>query len=221
MDAAGFTAAAQAAFRAAADPDRAPAMAAYMRGHFPFLGITRPARDALQRPLVRALEPAQAPAAALRLWLLPEREFQYLGADALRHHIGAQPAEVVRDLEVLITTKPWWDTVDTLAARCVGPLVAAHPALVAVMDDWIGAQDIWLARTAILHQLGYGPRTDPERLFAFCARRAADREFFIRKAIGWALRQYARTDPGAVRGFVEANRGTLSGLSVREATRHL
>jgi 3-methyladenine DNA glycosylase AlkD len=121
----------------------------------------------------------------------------------------------------LISTKSWWDTVDALAAGVVGSLVRRHPELRSTMDEWLAGDDLWLTRTAILHQLNHREATDAAWLFAACAARADHRDFFIRKAIGWALRQYARTDPDAVRAFVAAHRDRLSGLSVREALRHL
>lgn len=98
----------------------------------------------------------------------------------------------------------------------VGPLVRANPLLRKTMDDWISSENFWLARTAILHQLHYKKETDADRLFSYCLRRAADTEFFIRKAIGWALREYSKTDAQAVRQFVR-NHPELSGLSTREA----
>ena len=102
----------------------------------------------------------------------------------------------------MILAKSWWDTVDALASPTVGALVRSAPTLVEVMDEWVERDDIWIARTAIIHQLRFGADTDADRLFAYCLRRSADSEFFIRKAIGWALRQYGRTDPDAVRAFV-------------------
>ena len=95
----------------------------------------------------------------------------------------------------------------------------ADRTLATATDRWIGGDDIWLARSAILHQLRWGADTDADRLFEYSLRRAGDTEFFIRKAIGWALRQYARTDPDAVRAFVE--RHEFSGLTRREALKHL
>jgi 3-methyladenine DNA glycosylase AlkD len=89
------------------------------------------------------------------------------------------------------------------------------------MEEWVGSEDLWLARTAILHQGRYRERTDAAFLFAACLRRAGDPEFFIRKAIGWALRDYARVDPEAVRRFVTDHAQQLSGLSKREAMKHL
>ena len=124
-------------------------------------------------------------------------------------------------IRTLITTRSWWDTVDPLATRVVGGLVRRHPELTAEMDAWSVAENLWLVRTAILHQLHYGPDTDTDRLFGYCTRQAGHRDFFVRKAIGWALRQYARTDPAAVSGYVAGNRDGLSPLSVREATKHL
>ena len=89
------------------------------------------------------------------------------------------------------------------------------------MDAWSADDDMWLIRTAILHQLHYGDQTDTTRLFDYCTRQAGHPDFFVRKAIGWALRQYARTDPDAVRAYVGAHRDRLSPLSIREATKHL
>jgi len=125
------------------------------------------------------------------------------------------------DVEHFIVAESWWDTVDSLAAWTVGPMVAAYPELVAVMDLWIDDDNMWLNRTAIIHQLGYKNTTDAERLFRYCRRRADHRDFFVRKAIGWALRQHARVDPDAVRSFVAEHDAELSGLSKREALKHL
>jgi 3-methyladenine DNA glycosylase AlkD len=90
-----------------------------------------------------------------------------------------------------------------------------------VVDTWIDSDDMWLRRTAIICQVGAKERTDADRLFRFCARRASEQEFFIRKAIGWALRQHARVDPESVARFVIEHRDELSGLSFREATKHI
>jgi 3-methyladenine DNA glycosylase AlkD len=206
------------------DRSRAPAMAAYMRDQFPFLGLPSPLRVSLDREVVAGLPaPAEADlvAVAAACWQLPEREYQYFAVGLLRRHVGRCSAGLLSHVEALLTAKSWWDTVDELARHVVGPLVLAHPQLRAAMDEWVGADNVWLARTAILHQERWKERTDPDVLFAYCARRAGDREFFLRKAIGWALRSYARVDPEAVRAFVAAHEAELSGLSRREALRHL
>lgn len=216
-------AAAEAALRGAADPERAAAMSAYMRGRFPFLGVQRPERARLERPLLAGLRLSDDDLARVAdaCWALPEREFQYLGCVVMERHAKRVDAAFIAVVERCITGKAWWDTVDHLAARVVGPMVRTRPALAEVMDDWAGREDVWLARTAIIHQLGFREATDADRLFGYCALRAGDTDFFIRKGIGWALRQYARTEPEAVRAFVAEHRDVLSPLSVREATKHL
>lgn len=117
-----------------------------------------------------------------------------------------------------MTAKSWWDTVDSLA-HAVGALVLAHPELAAEMDRWIADEDLWLRRVALLHQLDFGAQTDARRLFDYCARSAGETDFFARKAIGWALRQYSKTDPDAVCRFVAEHDAVLSPLSKREALR--
>jgi 3-methyladenine DNA glycosylase AlkD len=119
--------------------------------------------------------------------------------------------------ERCITTRSWWDTVDGLAQLVVGHLVHEHRELASLMAEWLVSENLWLARTAILHQERWGADTDPAWLFAACLRRASDTEFFLRKAIGWALRSYSYVDPGAVEQFVHDHATELSGLSRREA----
>lgn len=209
---------------AAAEPDRAPEMRAYMRDRFDFLGVPAPARRRLSTELLRAAK--TAPAAELVVfadacWAAEHRELQYVATDALRAGAARLRPADIDHLQHYLTTKSWWDTVDLLAAWVVGPLVLAHPHLVAVMDRWIDDGNLWLARTAIIHQLSYKGDTDGDRLFRYAETRADDTDFFLRKAIGWALRQYAREEPERVRSFVESNRDRLSGLTVREALKHL
>lgn len=208
----------------AADPVRARSAAAYMKHVAPFLGIPTPRRRALSRTVLESTarpREADCAAIALRCWALPEREYHYFAADYLRRHIAHCSSGFVPVLRHLVTTEPWWDTVDTLAAHVAGPLVVAGPELRRTMDEWIEDDDLWIVRTALLHQLRYKEATDAQRLFAYCLRRADHPDFFIRKAIGWCLREYAKTDPQAVRDFVDDARDRLAPLSVREATRHL
>jgi len=211
-------------YRAAADPARAPAMTAYMRGQFPYLGIPTPLRRALDREVTAGVpRPAEDDLAdiASGCWELAEREFQYFATDYLRRHVLAASVGFVDQLRALIVAKSWWDTVDALATGVVGPMVAASPALTGTMDEWLEADDIWLVRTAILHQLLYRARTDTERLWCYCLRRGDHPDFFIRKAIGWALREYSKSDGDAVEDFVRTNAGSLSPLTRREALKWL
>ncbi|MGP3948066.1 DNA alkylation repair protein [Streptomyces sp. 7N604] len=213
-----------AVYPSAADPVRAEGAAAYMKGIAPFLGIPTTERRALSRTvLAGTARPGEADctAIALRCWQLPEREYQYFAVDYLRRYAGRCSSGFLPVARHLVATKSWWDTVDLLAAHVVGPLVAADRRLVAAMDEWIADDDMWIARTALLHQLRFKGDTDADRLFAYCLRQSRHPGFFIRKAIGWALREYAKTDPHAVRSFVESARDRLAPLSVREALKNL
>lgn len=207
-------------YRAHRDPVRATQMAAYMRDQFAFFGIPTPDRRRLDRDVVAGWPPpaeADLVVIATECWARPEREVQYFACDYLIRHVKRASPAFLDETRTLITTKSWWDTVDALASKIVGPLVLRYPQLVPVMDRWIDDENLWLARAAILHQLSYGPATDPERLFRHCLARAADTNFFIRKAIGWALRQYSKTDGRAVCSFVDDHAAALSPLSRREA----
>ncbi|WAZ20136.1 DNA alkylation repair protein [Streptomyces cinnabarinus] len=213
-----------AAYGAAADPERAGPMRAYMKDVSPFLGLTTPVRRALSRTVLEGTprpDEADCTAVALRCWRLPEREYQYFAVDYLRRHAGRCSSAFLPVTRHLVSTIPWWDTVDLLAAHVVGALVAADRKLAADMDAWSADQDLWIARTALLHQLRYKEHTDADRLFAYCLRQSAHPDFFIRKAIGWALREYAKTDPAAVRDFLVREKGCFAPLSVREALKNI
>jgi 3-methyladenine DNA glycosylase AlkD len=211
------------AYPAAADPAAAGPMRAYMRDAFPFLGIKTPRRREVSRRVLAGLPaPSEADlrAVAVACWELPEREYQYFAVDWLARHGRVCGPSFLTTAETLITTKSWWDTVDALASHLVGAIVATHPTAVSAMDIWITDDNVWLARTALLHQLRYKDRTDADRLFRYCTIQAGHRDFFIRKAVGWALREYAKTAPDDVRDFVTRT-PTLSNLSIREALKNI
>lgn len=217
---AAFVRAVDKAYREACDPALADPMSKYMRYRFPFLGLPSPRQKEALQPLLRKDfdEPFLIHASA-SLWKKPEREFHYAGTLLLaKNHRKLSPASLAH-LRMGIEMNSWWDTVDTLSSRVVGPLVLRYPKLAAEMDEWSHDANFWIRRCAIIHQLAFKERTDVERLFAYCAANANDKEFFIRKAIGWALRQYARTDPRAIVEFVQQH-SELSGLSRREALKH-
>ncbi|MGW2997118.1 DNA alkylation repair protein, partial [Streptomyces sp. NPDC001193] len=134
------------AYGAAADPERARSMAAYMKDVAPFLGIRTPLRRELSKAVTgQGAKPAEADVTALvlRCWELPEREYHYFAVDYLRRHVRVCSSGFLPVVRRLIVTASWWDTVDLLAAHAVGPLVAAYPKLTAVMDEWIGDEDLW------------------------------------------------------------------------------
>ncbi|GAA1629245.1 DNA alkylation repair protein [Actinoplanes couchii] len=195
-----------------------------MRDQFPFLGLTSAVRRAQARVALAGLpKPTEADlrAVALACWGRDEREFQQFACDYLTAHIKVPGPGLLDTAAELITTKSWWDTVDPLATHVVAGLVRRHPPLATRMDEWSAAEDMWLVRAAILHQLLYGAETDTTRLFRYCSIQAGHPDFFVRKAIGWALRHYARTDPEAIRAFLTTHADTLSPLSRREAAKHL
>lgn len=208
-----------------ADPDKAQQMAAYMKTDMPFYGVQKPGRTEVFRALKRDFVPAnrdQYQALITTLWELPHREEKYL-AQAVA---GAFPAFIVPDSLPLyrrfIVEGAWWDFVDATATHLIRELVLRYPDETwPVVDRWIDHRNLWLRRAAILCQVGAKNRTDTDRMFRYCSSRAHETEFFIRKAVGWALRDYARTDPEAVAAFVADNRTSLSGLSYREATKHI
>ncbi|MFF8429976.1 DNA alkylation repair protein [Streptomyces sp. NPDC016566] len=213
-----------ATYAAAADPGRAAVMRAYMKDVAPFLGIPTPDRRTLSRTVLAGTsrpDEADCTAIALRCWQLPEREYHYFAVDYLRRHAARCSSAFLPVARHLVTTVSWWDTVDLLAAHLVGALVAAEPALTADMDAWITDDNLWVARTALLHQLRYKERTDTGRLFAYCLLQSGHPDFFVRKAIGWCLREYAKTDPEAVRGFLARERSRFAPLTVREALKNI
>jgi 3-methyladenine DNA glycosylase AlkD len=163
-------------------------------------------------------------ATVLELWRGADyREERYLALDltAQRPYVRWQQPGLLPLYEELIVTGAWWDFVDEVANRRIGPLVRAHPGtLVPVMRAWSGDADRWKRRTSIICQLGSKADTDVELLTDTIEANLADPDFFLRKGIGWALREFAKTEPGWVRAFVDAHPG-LSALSRREATKHL
>lgn len=209
------------------DPARAPGMQRYMKSALPFRGVPAPARRELGRRLFAEHTLSDVDswrATVLSLWREAEyREERYLAVDltGARRYAAWQTPALLPLYEELIVTGAWWDYVDELASRRVGPLLAAHrTVLTPVLLRWATDADLWKRRTAIICQLGAKEDTDTDLLTACVEANLDHDDFFVRKGIGWALRQFARTEPGWVRAFVEAHPG-LSPLSRREATKHL
>jgi 3-methyladenine DNA glycosylase AlkD len=203
-----------------ADTARAPAMRAYMRDQFPFLGIATPMRREALKPLLRALKGASADELldlAGQLWALPEREYQYAAIDLLAMHWKTLVATDLPRLQALVLRKSWWDSVDGLASVIGDVLRYEHYG----MDEALKHDSFWMRRIAILHQLGWRGKTDERRLFDYSLSLGHENEFFIQKAIGWALRDYARHAPDNVAHFINENKANLAKLSIREAGKHL
>ena len=215
------------ALAAVAQAGRAVTMRAYMRNQFDFLGVPTPQRRRAGLPLLRALKGIGAAALLARadaLWDLPQREYQYVALDLLAMHVKELDGSHVGALLALAQRRAWWDSVDGMAG-IVGSVLRAPRVRGAdahgAMDAALAHPDFWLRRIAMLHQLGWRADADAARLFSYALTLAPEQEFFIQKAVGWALRDYAHHDPEAVRGFLAAARGRLAALSYREAGKHL
>ena len=203
-----------------ADSARAPAMRAYMRDQFPVLGIATPARREAVKPTVRAFKGATAGeliSVAGELWQMPEREYQYAALDLMAAHWKQFDAGDMPELLALVVRKSWWDSVDGMAGIIGDVLRFEHQE----MDSALKHDNFWMRRIALLHQLGWRGKTDEMRLFRYSLALGHENEFFIQKAIGWALRDYARHAPHNVAQFVNENKTALSKLSIREAGKHL
>lgn len=215
----------RAALRAAADPGRAPAMQAYMKSTMPFLGVPVPVVRELTRAAAAGhhfADAARLADAVRELWDEAGYREERYAATALcdtRSARAVRSAALLPLYRDLIVDGAWWDHVDELAHR-VGELLALFPAEVRPeILRWARVEDRWLRRVSIICQLGAKQATDVELLAAAVEANTAERDFFVRKGVGWALRDYARTDPDWVRRFVADHE--LSALSRREALRHL
>ena len=215
------------ALRDAADPARAPQQQAYMKSDMPYLGVGVPECRRIAGAVFarHPLPDAGAwEAAVLDLWRrAAHREERYAAVELLlfrRYSRWLEPARLPM-IEEMVVTGAWWDYVDAIAGRGVGTMLAAHPdTMTAVLREWARDDDIWKRRTAILAQLRAKRATDAELLADVIRPSIGEPEFFLRKSIGWALREYSKTDPAWVTAFVDAH-PELSTLSRREALKHL
>lgn len=221
-----YIASLQKLFEAHAQPANSAAMARYMRDQFPFLGIASPMRKALSRDFFKThgYPPYHSVIAVVeQLWQMPEREYQYTALDMLDKMKRKIPDEIPYGqlLTYLITEKSWWDTVDIIAGTLAGDFLARYPEQRReYIDYWMISGNMWLQRSCLLFQLKYKKNTDIDLLTRCIAALQHSKEFFIQKAIGWALREYAKTNPQFVAQFV-ANSNYLAPLSRREALKHL
>jgi 3-methyladenine DNA glycosylase AlkD len=216
------------ALAAAGDPSRAPAMQAYMKSEMPYYGVRLPDVRRICRPIFAA-HPVESDGAfddtVESLFVdATHREERYAAIELAKHRLyrAFQTPDRIPLYCRLIIAGAWWDTVDEIAANVIGPILIAHPADVRpTVLGWATDPNLWLRRTSIIAQLGAKQGTDLTLLTSAIDANFDDSDFFIRKAIGWALRQYARTDPEWVRAFVADREDQLSGLSKREALKHL
>lgn len=224
-----FVAAVNQALEAGADPERAAGQRRYMRSALPYFGLTTPELRRVLRPLLADPDLAmqdrgQWEATIEALWTQATHREQWYCAIALARHssyrLWLDPASMPF-WEKLIRSGAWWDVVDDIATHLVRDVVLAYPSTETLrMREWAGADSLWVRRSAIICQVGARERTDRDLLADVIEPNIDDSDFFARKAIGWALRDYARTDPDWVIAFVREH-PNLSGLSRREALKHL
>lgn len=201
------------------DAERAAAQTAYLKGHFPFLGIPKPIQNKVCKEFFKQNSVESLEKTIRELWNCPEREFHYSALDLALFHKKKWDKKFLALFEELVRTHSWWDTVDVIAVHLIGRVIEKDPDLLTVTDLWVGDEYMWIRRSALLVQLRWKEKTDEDRLFSYCLKLSGEKEFFIRKAIGWVLRQYAKTKPAAVKEFIEKYRSSLSPLSYREASR--
>ena len=221
-----FVGAVEQALTPLADASRAVQMKAYLLDQFEFLGLQAPVRRQAAKDIgkVKWQSSVDLLTAAELLWQMPHREYRYTAVDLLRKHSSMLSVNDLPVLQHLLLRDPWWETVDGLSAVIAEVMKAAvqqQPNAAVAMDVWLKHPSHWVRRSAMLHQLGWRLDTDTMRLFGYAQQLSDDKDFFIRKAIGWALRDYARWNPQAVTAFLVEHRDTLSRLSVREAAKHL
>ncbi|WP_078414768.1 DNA alkylation repair protein [Priestia abyssalis] len=210
-------------FEASRNEEQAIPMKKYMKDHFPFLGIKSPVRREILNKFLEESELLKQPFQpdfVLALWEKNEREYQYAALDYIEKSLKKLGKEHLPLMETLTTTKSWWDTVDLLASKSVGKIAKDYPEVILeTIEGWAYGDELWLQRSAILFQLKYKKETEEARLYRYIKQNADSKEFFIQKAIGWALREYSKTNPASVKRFIEEN--DLPKLSIREGSKYL
>ncbi|MFV7235695.1 DNA alkylation repair protein [Flavobacterium sp. ZB4R12] len=219
-----FITALENAFAANKNPENAFAMAKYMKNNFPFFGIKTEERRRIFAAIWKENKQevaANARQIALSLYSKQEREFHYCAIEILIKELkGNYNLEDIQLIEKLILTNSWWDSVDTIAKYILGEYLLEFPLETKnTLERFSKSENMWLNRSAILFQLNYKQKTNSDFLFSECLKQAHSKEFFIQKAIGWALREYAKPNPEAVKQFVANN--NLKPLSKKEALKNI
>jgi 3-methyladenine DNA glycosylase AlkD len=214
----------ESAFQEKSNSENAVAMAKYMRNHFSFFGIKTEERRQIFKEIWKINQEEIGEnyrEIALKLYSKPERELQYCAIEIIIKQLkGKYKKDDIKLIEKLLLTNSWWDSVDTIAKNILGEYLIEYPLETEkVIERFSNSENMWLNRSAILFQLGYKQKTNFDLLKSECERHKKSNEFFIQKAIGWALREYGKTNPEAVRNFV-AN-GNFKPLSTKEALKNI
>lgn len=197
---------------------------AYMLHQFSYFGIPTPLRRSLQKQIFKEYKINsydQLISIIDTMWHHEKREMHYTAMELAYHYRALWQPGILSHFKTMIETNSWWDTVDYIASKLVGTLLLQHPDLISHMDRWITDPNKWVRRSALIFQLLYKDKTDVHRLIGYCEQQLADTDFFIRKAIGWALRQYSKTDPSTVKEFVEKHHHAMSRVTYNEAVKYI
>ena len=200
-------------------------MARYMKTTMPFYGVKAAERKRIAKQAIKQY-PLQTQkeyvTTSKALWKLPHREEKYIAINIARAYPTYIDMKTLPLFESMIRQGAWWDFVDDIAQHLIGTVLTKQPDMMwPIIEQWNDDPNLWIRRSSILCQNKFKKRTDEMRLFSLCLQRAHEKEFFIRKAIGWALREYAKTKPQKVRTFITKHKDQLSKLSYKEAAKHL
>lgn len=210
-------------FNEAANYNNSASMRLYMRNKFEFLGIKAPQRKKIQKQFLKKYKLPDYTDLSLvvkKLWELPYREYQYFAIDLHEKYKKKWTEDYIETIEYMLNQKQWWDTVDSIATRIAGLFFQSFPQLGnEKTKTWINANNIWLMRAALLFQLKYKKKTNQQQLFDYILTVSDNYDFFVQKAIGWALREYSKVASKAVENFIETYE--LPALSQREALKHI
>lgn len=204
------------------DKENAAAMSKYMRNMFDFYGLPAPRRKEVYRDIIRSDKKERAVDRGFldQCYDDEHREFQYLVYDYLLALKGCVSFDDIPKIKYYITTRSWWDTIDFLC-KVIGDVGTRDPRVRDLMIEWSKNENIWLRRTAIEHQLGLKDKTDTDLLEKIIVNNLGSGEFFVNKAIGWALRDYAKIDQKYVKSFIDRHGDEMAGLSIKEASKYL
>ena len=210
-------------FIKAAKPQNSVGMKAYMLNQFDFFGIKTPERDAIVKSFLKTKTLSshkELSEIIFKMWSFKEREWQYAAIDVFRYHHSLWELKSIDVIESCLTKKSWWDTVDGIGSNWIPNYFSLYPdQIISVTGKWNQSENIWLQRSSILFQRSYKSKTNTRLLKKYILNHKDAKEFFVQKAIGWALREYSKTDPDWVINFVAKNK--IAPLSKREAIKRI
>jgi 3-methyladenine DNA glycosylase AlkD len=208
-------------FKQHANTEKAAGAKAYMRNQFNYLGLTAPLRQRISKAYIKTQLPGYSELETIvkELWQMPEREYQYFAIDLILAFKKKWTKDLITLIEFILVNKSWWDTVDA-ASNLTGPYFKLFPGQTdKITGGWNRSENIWLQRSSILFQLKYKKDTNTDLLKKYILALKSSKEFFVQKAIGWALREYSKVNSKWVQDFVKQNK--LAALSEREALKRI